>query len=181
MSGLVPGGPGVRPENGIYQFLTDSGASEEMAVDGSVTPVEFCYDAPAGKRAFIHRIMFVVLDLGTAVAGISEFGKIAGGLTNGCAVHTDTGAGTGVVLDFDSDNIKINGQWHFLAGGTDTSYDAVGAGSQIVGVTVRWTLSRGLGRPLELTAGERFVTTINDDLTPLVSFKALAQGYLEDL
>lgn len=66
----------------IYQspFLLNSG-SEDMNVDGSVTPLNFDFAPSLGETFFVKSLTFLILDTGTTDPG--DFGAITGALTNG--------------------------------------------------------------------------------------------------
>lgn len=69
----------VRP---FRQFMTDDGSptgSEDMLVDGSVTPVDFFVESPQDADLYVTRISFIVVDQNMT---LNQFGNI-GALTNG--------------------------------------------------------------------------------------------------
>ena len=61
------------------QFLINSAASNDMAVDGSSTNVDFFVEAKAESDLYITYLSFVISDAGAA---LNEFGNISA-LSNG--------------------------------------------------------------------------------------------------
>lgn len=156
------------PEELIYAFLREPGDSIEMDVDGG-TPVVFTYEAPAGKKAIIQRVIFNILD---AAIQPTKFGGLAA-LGTGCLVEVhDTD--DSVLLDFlDGTTIKQNSDFAILA-----SIDApiVGAGGSNQ-LPIRWTIGKS-GKALKLLAGQKLAFTVQDNLVAMSSFRTVVQGYL---
>jgi hypothetical protein len=149
----------------LKQYLLDT-ASNDMAVNGSVTPVEFLYTVPAGKRLDLERMMFY-MEGATAFSGV-KFADLTA-LTTGV---TWTIAGS--LVETWVDNIDI----------MTTMFDTEGRAvfSKVDrSLGGRWTFSKDTGKPIQLDAGQTVVCTINDDLSSLVHFRAKIAGLLVTL
>lgn len=155
----------VPPECPWFKFLR-SGGSADMNVDGSVTPVKF--QAVPTVPVSLERLCVQIVDGGispTKFAGLTA-------LTNGIEVLIVTAAGATVIDFLDGETIKKNADWTFLAG-TDNPIDAAAGDDQL---QVRWTVSKGLGAPLELNSDRIIQMTVQDNLTEITEFRILAQG-----
>ena len=151
----------------LYKYLKD-GATIDMSVDGSSTPVKYKYTVPTDSRALITRVMIVILDKGPIP---TKFGGVAT-LTNGLDIQIFDSDGTTVLVDFlDGAPITQNAEFGCLAG-VDIQIDAGAASDSLI---VRWTL-RDAGASAVLTEGQIFQMTVNDDLTGLDSMVVLVQG-----
>ncbi len=160
----------VRPTDFIMEFFRNGGGSMEMAVDGSITPVEFEWknEEPI-KNAVCARLLWDILD-GSPTT--TKFGGIIGGLTNGVLMQL-VDAADAVVLDFtDGDPIKQNHQFARMVG-TDWAL-TIGAG--VDAVNVRWSLFK-TGKELLVPPGFKLRVTIRDDLTTVDSMSVSMQGY----
>ena len=154
----------------ILQYMRESGGSEEMAVNGSVTAVEFEFEnTDPLLKAVIARTLWNIVDASpTAI----KFGGITA-LTNGLLVELVNPADV-VVFDFlDGVPIKQNAQFGNL-GGVDWNLTA-GAGTGAV--TVRWSLFK-TGREILVPPGFKIRLTVQDDLSALDSMMVSVQGYL---
>lgn len=75
----------VPASNIIYKCVRLlNGSSESLAVNGSVTPVNFDFTPASGETWYIETIGFFLQDNGTTSP--TNFGSISGGLTNGVDV-----------------------------------------------------------------------------------------------
>lgn len=162
-------------EKAIYRFLSDDGlttGNKDMSVDGT-TPATFYVGPPAGRTWHIARIMFNIED---AVASIGP--QLFGGidqLTNGVDIQVQRDGAT--LLDLiDGIKIKHNAEFGNLA--YDVSYQSSGNASKNSNVQSRFTFSKA-GQDLVLSGSrlDRIAVVINDDLTNLVHFRAMIQGY----
>lgn len=161
------------PENQAYITLLD-GATRNMNVNGSATPVVYKAIVPVGKEIEFRRMNVLVQD---GSMDLSDFGAIGGDL------------GTGVdVKAFDTDDavlkdycagfpVKTNGEWGLLAGVDSKIQTSPGAGDDTNNVRFTWTKGSGLVR---LMAGQYIGLVINDDLTSITKFFAMAQGEIFD-
>lgn len=68
--------------------LEDSGGSEDMVVDGSVTPVDFDYAPATDEIDYVESLMFMIDDNGNVPP--NKYGSIATALTNGVQVLIQT-------------------------------------------------------------------------------------------
>ena len=155
------------PVNGLYICKhLQNGGSNDLAVNGSVTPVVFSRGPATGKRWYISRLILTIQDNGM---NYQKFGGLAK-LTNGVDVDYDSG---GVNLDLlDGTTWKANNELiHFC-------YDADILTGTIDVLRMRWTFSKG-GTFLDLnnTDGDTFNLTVNDNLTNLSDMFAIVQGY----
>lgn len=160
----------MHPDNASFQMFrnTSDSDSTNLVVAGAAN---FDVIGPAGKKNFhVERVCMTLID-GSIQA--STFGGIAA-LTNGCQflVLDDNGTQR---ADLTPQPIKHNGHWALLAGVDAKATFAAGDDA----FPIRWTLSRGLGSPLELPTGWILRFAIRDALTGLTSFQAMAQGYLQ--
>jgi hypothetical protein len=162
-------------------YLTDNGTSSganNLAVNGSSTPVPYWVGPPASDRAgsdgfssfHVERVIFHIEDSGAFTT--VDFGAISNGLTNGCGFDFVSTSTTVDLLD--GYPLKTNGDLvHYMY---DIRLDAWGGGNG--GISARWSFFKiqndGAGMVLE--SGEKLQFTINDDLTGLVDFHIIAQG-----
>ncbi len=169
---LGGGGPSpfVRHTDFILEFFREGGGSMEMAVDGSITPVEFEWENEEPIRhAVVSRLLWDILDGSPTTI---KFGGIIGGLANGVLIDLRDAAGT-LVMDFtDGDPIKQNHQFARMVG-TDWAL-TIGAG--VDAVNVRWSLFK-TGKQLLVPPGFKLRVTVRDDLTTLDSMSVSLQGY----
>lgn len=162
-----------------YAFTTAGGCSERstnMAVNGSVTPVEFEI-SPATLNSDVEwdivRIIGQIID--STSMDDTTFGGIVGGLTNGCVLRYEDGEEKNIF------NIKTNGEIALRM--YDTAYaDKRPSGS--FGFKFRRTFG-GQGKNgvvIRLTAihGDSLKLIIQDDLTGLDDFYIVAQGHRTD-
>lgn len=157
----------MNPRNVDWRFA-NSGASIEMNVDGSSTPVHFDYQAPATTNIRVYRCNITIVD---GSVSPTKFGG-ATALTNGLLVQCVTD-GEALLCDFlNGQSIKRNVDWVWLAGNDNPI--AAAAGDDVI--EIRWTIERGLGAPLALESGDRLRFTVQDDLTVLTEFRIMVQG-----
>ncbi len=160
-------------------YLRDSTDSNDMLVDGSVTPVEFTIESDQNNDRYIKSISFVIADDG---ASLANFGAITA-LTVGCDFFYEDNTG---VVDI-GESLKTN--WDFIrlsnvnpAFGTGT--DAFKA-KNVEGKTdsyipiIDFKEVFGFSYGLRLKAGstQRLVLRINDDVSTIDSFNAQAYGF----
>jgi hypothetical protein len=164
---------GDNVKNLFFEALKNASNSYSMNVNGSSTAVPFYVTVPAGRTLVWNRTNLIMVD-GGMQAGL--FGGIVGGaLSNGLNIKVvDENSVT--VKDFTTTfgNIKSNDEWNLLAGIDGTIQQS--AGNDIL--PIRWTVSKAGFAP-ELPSGYRIVFTVSDDLTSLVKFEGMVQGYLK--
>lgn len=159
----------IPPENMIYELLSN-GATTNMNVDGSVTPVEFEYECPDNNVAFLHRNTLHMVDGGiipTTFAGVSA-------LANGVEIQIIDSDGTTILLDYTKGRtMTTNTDFALLAGPDFPVLAGTGNGDDVM--SIRWTLSKA-GGPLLLTEGQIFRVTINDDISGITHMHWMMQG-----
>ena len=164
----------------LSKFFTEisgpSGSDTEnmnpIAGVGAPDPTVYEVLVPADTRYCITRVHFVIRDANCAGG---KFGGLAA-LTNGVKIQViDNDAGDTVLIDFlDGKTIKLNDQFDWLSGVDVVIPDTVTAPN----VPIRWTLQKDLGGDyLELTAGQRFRITVQDDLSGLTEWRTMAKGF----
>ena len=153
----------VDPAEAIDAYLTNNG-SNELSVDGSVTPVEFSYNIPAGKQLSLNRIMF---GLEGHTSFSAELFANLPSLTNGIDLICDV---VNIV------NWKNNSDIKLSMYDTDAPVSFAKTDRQLNG---RFTMDRAFGGKLRVVNNFKFV--INDNLSTLVSFKVKIQGVLKDV
>ncbi len=156
--------------NYFSEFLLNGG-SEDMAVDGSVTPVEFSYTVPTDTRVKLSQA-FMTMEDGPLAFRPGDFGAISGVLTNGVEVSITPFGGVKTVMETWVTNREIrNTIFDF-----DTEFRTDG---QYVG---RWTMTSDFaGGELFLNDGDKFSVIIQDDLTPLDFMSFRLKGTLLDI
>lgn len=157
------------PRDAIFEHLIDGGA-RDMNVNGSITPVDFCYTCPANKVAFLYRINILITD---ASMKMDKFGGLMA-LTNGVEIGIYDSSNVLIKDPTDTDNIKTIADFSMLAG-----IDAqIHVGAGIDAAFIRWTFSKCVGGPFRLNEGEYINFKIQDNLEALDEFHAIAQGIL---
>jgi hypothetical protein len=132
-------------------FKNTVGGTVEMNVDGSITPVKFRF-TESTRRIALHRIN--VYGIGSSL-GPHKFVGLAA-LTNGLTIKLHSGDDDSVILDYTADRtIKIDADW--------------------VLVYIRWTLDKA-GSPPVMRVGDYVEITVNDNLSTITHFRAMAQG-----
>lgn len=153
----------VEPTEALITTLLD-GASKDMNVNGSVTPVDFKYTCPSAKKIYVERLTMFLADA-TAFTQ-TNFGDVAGPLTNG----VDLIVGGNTIYNM-KDNVDLDLLACSFEGHAIFEKDTT-AGS------MRLSFPTCLGAPILLTAGEEFIIRVNDDLTTLTHFHAVIAGLL---
>jgi len=136
----------------------DKSGTINMAIDGSLTPVDFITTAAANETVAIARMVPLVQDSGAFDA--AKYGNglvLTVGLT-GRILRVD---GT-VELLFDQKSIKTNGDWTAYC--FDNNYLKYGIGDELS--VFRYTFTKD-GAPIYLYPKESFIITVNDDLRGL--------------
>ena len=146
--------------------------SEEMAVNGSVTPQIFGIRNPSGVdiplEINITRLMFKCLT--TTAVDLSQFGNIAGGLLRGIVIRRVDGTYQNIF------NAKTNADLKTIMYDFDIE---ITSGNQQDGFTGRLTFAgqNKLGAVIRIGADEDLQIVIQDDLTGLSSFSVVAEGH----
>lgn len=137
--------------------------SPDMNVNGSITPVDFEYEVPAGKILKLRRT-FLALKDGVSDFTSTNFGAISGGLTNGVDVLI-THLGVEYLLTTWKTNYDISlTMYDFYSPYKDGAY----AG--------RWSFEKDTGEPFTLEQGDKIIARIKDDLTGTDIFQQSIKG-----
>jgi len=145
--------------------------SEEMAVDGSVTPQIFGVRNPTTAdiplSIDVTRIMFKCLT--SSAIELSDFGDITGGLLRGIVIRRVDGTYQNIF------NAKTNAELKSLM--FDFNIETVTSQAQD-GFTGRMTFAgqNKMGAVIRLGANEDLQIVIQDNLTSLTSFSIIAEG-----
>lgn len=148
-------------------FLRSSSGAKDMAVNGA-TPVNYGYVVPSGFKVSAIRSFITIEDGGSEFIP-SNFGAIAGSLSNGILVSV-TSNGVIYILENWTNNRELrNTMFDF-----DTEFRVAGA---YVG---RWTFSKDFGgEGFTLNAGDSFNITIQDNLLALDYLSFRLKGKIE--
>jgi len=153
-----------------------NGTSNEMAVNGSVTPVEFIYSPEVGTAADVYTGIFQIEDDGAFKAG--GFAKQADPLVNGIEIFIrDISTGSTSRDMLDGEFLRENG--HFDRVFTIVEYRDYGTGSTNKFLSCRWEFPTS--RFPILAHDEELVIRINDDLSGVVNIRAMMHGNLRKL
>lgn len=159
----------------FQEFFEDSGSSNDMAVNGSGTPVEFTIDADPTQQKVIQ---FLTL---RAIASNIKFGQFLGlnnSLTNGILVELKAQDDTSsFALMFDTEDLT-----DLWARTPDASRVSVQSGGDHINATKDLTQSTIILEPQGTFASDDFVKiTIQDNLSSLTKFQAIAKGFLRSV
>ena len=142
----------ANPTTVVSDFLKDGG-SEAMNVNGSVTPVNFDYNADPTNNILITSLRLVMTSGNVDFNG-SNFGKGGGALTNGISVTAVVNGGTSITLA----SLKKNEDLLRLQGRALTEFGGV---NDVIQVSIEFS-----GRVLlEGGTSDRVRVIISDDLT----------------
>jgi hypothetical protein len=163
----------------FFDFFRNSSDSEQMTVDGSVTPVEFTIAAEADKVKWVTQVRFLIegnnFDL-TASGDFRRWGSVAvsPGLTNGIELDVVQG---GITSSLFYDPVVNMGDLFNYQTSYENFINAIDAQADFLSVDIQ------LPQPVTLPAGssDRMFCRINDDLVDpdFLSFRLLAKGYQE--
>lgn len=144
-----------------------NGGSIEQTVDGSITPVLFCYTVPFGFSFYVDRLHVVIIADKKMDGG--DFGGIANGLDEGINIFLTDPTGTQIKNLLDGETIKRNADWGQYSGGSmETLWET--------GFVIDWDFSSSIGRPIRLSNRLSFCMLIRDDLTSLIRLRSTVQG-----
>lgn len=149
--------PGTIVQHSFATLL--NGASSNMAVNGSTTPVVFSAGPASGKTWYINSIGFEFSDTGATKS--ADYGGINLGLTNGFLIEQVINTTNYAVANLKS-NREIVIVFHSgaFAGGNSGFITDANFYSGLLDITPHLTL---VG-----TAGDKIQATVRDDLTGLV-------------
>lgn len=155
----------------LSEYLLNA-ASRDMVVNGAITPVDFIYTVPVGKKVHLAR-SFIVLEDGASVFGAGDFGAISGALGNGVQIAITPSGGSEVVLENWTTNREIRATMFDF----DTSF---GANPPVGSYIGRWTFGKDLANSgISLAAGDVITARVRDDLTDLSEFQFKIKGRIE--
>jgi hypothetical protein len=159
-----------------FPFSTDDGCSirsEDLAVDGSITPITFIvspFGLADGTEWDIVRCFGSIN--GTSAMDDGLFGDLPA-LTKGIVIRTDDGVTKNIF------NAKTNGDFELHTG--DRKYAEKAPAGQ-TSVSFRRTFGgqnkNGVVARLRTSDGDGFKCIVQDDLSGLVSFSMVAQGHI---
>ena len=162
----------------LREYFTNNG-SRDMDVDGSVTPVDFSIDANADRQISIKSMFVSIVDAG---ATLSEFGNIPA-LTNGVEFIWQSQEFGEIVIAVE---LKSNYDFVAFGGGQPAFGNQANAfkAQNVIGVEeaylafVDFQVLFGFefGIPLRKGTKDRLLFRINDDASPVFSFRAIAYG-----
>jgi len=165
----------VRPEDyRLVPFLSEADGTQSMNVDGS-TPVRFSsiYPSIMNDPFLVTGITIVMED--DAVLEPDAFGNI-GVLTNGLDFHWEDASGNkGPSLS--PGPIQINADFSLIANAGSVSTATSGPTESLLTVKMAFLAA---GIQIILFPGERFVWTVQDDLSGagLVNLRSVIYGYV---
>ena len=159
--------------------FVDSSDSNDMAIDGSSTEVDFCVVASQTKDIYIGSVFITLADAGAA---LNEFGSISA-LTNGCRFYWKSQDEGEIIIN---ESIKSNWEW-IKQGGivpgfgqTNSSFRAnnVSGGSEGFPIFVDFTLLFKLPFGIRLRKGttDALKIRVRDNLSNVDEFTAVAYG-----
>ena len=157
----------------ISEFFKTEAGSQDMRVDGSVTPVEFFIDADPTDDIYIREIQILIVDAGATLA---KFGNLSA-LTNGMEFFYEQSSGT---IDVGSP-MKSNYDMGRFAGESEPVIlmNVVG-NAEGFSPTLDVEKKFGLQFGIKLRSGtrQRAVFRINDDLSAGINvFEILGSGF----
>lgn len=165
-----------------FRNTVTSGAngSQDMRVNGSTTPVEFKVSGLDGRDRYISSISFEITD---ASATLDRFGSLAA-LTNGIEIEYTNPSVAGVV-SLTPITLKTNFDFIRLCQGTPAFGDGatVFRASNVRGNSEGYIPDLdlravfGLHFGIRLTAADSLVIRINDNVSSIDGFTAIASGF----
>ncbi len=155
------------PENYVSEYLRNSAGSNDMGVDGSVTPASFIYEPPTDRRLFLGRLL-LYMESGASFDGEGFMHMPA--LANGVRIS----AGGVQLTNWRNLIDVIMDMFNLSSAGTAFSKES----RSLAG---RWTFTRGTTlRPIIVMPGEVVEALIRDDLSEDgIVFNVKIQGGLK--
>jgi hypothetical protein len=163
------------PFNKYYtMFLRDGSDSKEMAIDGSITPVEFGVTIPPGFKFNLHAANLVMsTNKSIDMSGFGSGDPLVGGM--GWVYVDQDGNVFGLPGGLDPDNNeRVYTNLDFA------SYVGIDIKEFPRAIVFRWDATESIGgRPLEMGPGGRLLTTVGDNLTSrALSFTMAIEGLI---
>lgn len=155
------------PGSSFSSYLLN-GSSHEMAVDGSVTPVELIASPPSGKIWYIHSVTIVIED------GAMNFNKYGGlsALTNGVDFLLKSNG----IAERNIANVARNGDYYQFV--DQLIFDS--STTDILVGKILLPLNYGTTHKLTYSNTEYIKTVVNDNLTGLSTHYVVIRGYEVD-
>lgn len=160
------------------KFFTDENNSNDMTVNGSVTPVEFTIEALQEETLSVKSIQLTIVDAG---ASLSEFGNLPA-LTNGCDfIWSSQQFGEIVIaneLQTNFDFVELSGGSISFGGTTPFITSNVVGNEEGVPVFIDFQRLFGFqyGIPLRKGSKDKLFFRINDNISAVTQFRAIAYG-----
>ena len=151
-------------------LIGDGSGSDDMNVDGSVTPVVFKFKPEVGEVARIYSGVLSLFDVGTIDA---EGWGNAPPLTNGFTINVKISNVTIPLIAFPVTSI---GDVASITG--DVKHLAFGTGDEIITSVTNFAVS-GVPIRLDGTNGDEFQIIVNDDVSYLDKQHFQVSGYYE--
>ena len=152
----------MNPGN-LYKEYLLNGSSNDMAVDGSGTPVVFSADIPTDK--ILHASRLILYIEGSTAFASEKFGNLPV-LPNGVLIKAG-----GVTIETWKDNVDLNTSMFDTEGRSNFS-------KADRSMSARWSFFKESGYGLSLLPGESFSATIQDNLSTLVHFRMKLGGHM---
>lgn len=158
----------------FYQLMDtvgDGSGNDNMAVDGSVTPVTFLVKPSAGQVLKIARIITSLRDGGAFDSG--GWGNNSSPLTNGMELKWKR---DGVLYNLTKEPIRSH--YDLASYSYDIDHQSFGSGDEFL--TNRFTFTKaGQYLTLDGDLGDELQVIVNDNIDYLVDQRVSAQGYQE--
>lgn len=145
-----------------------------MNVDGSVTRQYYRLRAPGETQYFPYTVditQIMIQMITNTATQLSDFGDIAGGITNGVVLRKIDGLG------YNLWNAKKNSDFAIFANDYAT-YSALNPAGNY-GIAARYEMGgqNKHGAVIRIAPGESLEVIIQDDLTSILEFRMMAQGH----
>ena len=153
----------------ILDLVGDGSGAFDMAVNGSIVTQTFMIKPGASEIITLERMNIAAASLNWNNATL--YGTLT--LANGMRIYM--GNDDGETIDYtDQQRIKAWPHWGLFAGSDVPVEGNAGADSLLV----RWTFSKGTGRPIELVGsqGDYLAIDVPDDMSGLDYQYAMVQG-----
>lgn len=142
--------------------IGDTTGSDDMNVDGSVTPQVFMLECPPKYHVYLESVSIFIQDEGAFTA--NGYGGVAG-LTNGLKVLFRQGET--VIADVtDQVPIKSNSDW--MSYSFEIHNFNFSGGQSVLAMSYNLAAN---GRPYKLSPGQNFAVIVRDDLTGLTKHR----------
>lgn len=161
---------GISSKDLFYAKFENAG-SEDLRVNGSVTPVTFDLPLPPTSEFLLERVTFAIG--GDDIIDLSKFGSIAG-LLNGVTFIANAGEDDEIET-----SIKNNGDIFLISTETNVSSVRFVAETKTI-VYGSWDFTDSYGGNAPRIKDNKLQIIVNDDLTAMEYFKVSAHGIVYD-